>query len=403
MHSASLPAPEPKSLPQPASLLGAIFQKELSPYMYTPTLLQADRQDLNQSWYSSSPPDHHYFTVQIQAGGIHSTPDGWPNEAYIEFSNGMRLLVGWGSVDPQMSHYNFTGDEGIIFPQGELVAERSVSATSSGNVTSGCFFDPSITELARTNSSWAVVKSLEGPYSTTESLDPALNLTTGLALCGISPFLNTTLLNSTAFQDPTWYLSLSYRATWSWEPNQPQNSSRRSTDPSSPPSPLFRCATADPSANGRWKVDDCSQHYPAACRIGSRPYDWRITDDATSYGFADEACPPGSAFSAPRTGLENIYLWRKLLDRGDADRAGAVWIDFNSMDTEGCWVTGGPNATCPYFDDTSEVRRRTVLVPVIAAVIVFVLAGLTMFVKCNTNRRVSRKKRRVDRGWEYEG
>ncbi|KAH0556515.1 hypothetical protein GP486_005597, partial [Trichoglossum hirsutum] len=304
--------------------------------MYTPTQLQADRQDLNQSWYSSSPPDHHYFTVQIQAGDVHSTPDGWPNEAHVEFSNRQRLLVGWGSVDPQMSRYNFTGDEGAIFPQGELGAERSVSATSSGNIANGCSFDPSVTELAKMNSSWAVVKGLEGPYSTAESLDPALNLTANLALCGISPLLNSTLLNSTALQDPT--------------------CSHHSDDSSSSSSPLFRCTTTDSSVNGRWKVDDCSQRYPVACRIDSRPYDWRITDDATIYSLANEVCPSGSTFSAPRTGLENMYLWRRLLDRRDAaNRAGGVvWIDFNSIDMEGCWVTGGPNATCPYFDDTGE-------------------------------------------------
>ncbi|KAH0536712.1 hypothetical protein FGG08_006420, partial [Glutinoglossum americanum] len=399
--SASRPAPQPKSLPLFTNLLGTIFGKDLSPYMYTPTLLRAERQDLNQSWYKTDSLDSHYFAVQILPGDIHSTLDGWPNEAHIEFSHGRRLLVGWGSVDPQMSRYNFTGDEGTIFPRGELEDERGVSSVSSGRITGGCVFNPNTTELAKTNSSWAISRALEGPYSTTEELDSVLNLATSLVSCGISPALNTTILGSTAFQDPTRYLDFSYRSTWSWEPDQPQNSSH--SDPSSPSSSLFRCAAIDPTATGRWRVDDCSQHYYAACRIGSRPYDWQIADYTTTYSFANQACPPGSTFSVPRTGLENAYLWQKLLDRGNADRAGAVWIDFNSMETEGCWVTGGPNATCPYFDDTDTERRRTVLVPVIAAIIIFVVAGLTMFVKCNANRRVSRRRRRVEGGWEYEG
>ncbi|KAI9769788.1 MAG: hypothetical protein M1840_003782 [Geoglossum simile] len=403
--SASLPAQKPKTLPQPANLLSTIFQNDLSPYMYTPTLLRTERQDLNQSWYGSDPPDHHYFTVRILPGDIHSTIDGWPNEAHVEFTHGRRLLVGWGSADPQMSQYNFTGDNGTIFQKDELEAETAVSATSSGVITDGCFFSPSSTKVDETNSSWALGAVLEGPNSATEALDSALNLTTNLASCGISPFLNTTLLNVTASQGPTQYLSLSYHSTWSWEANQPQNTSRYAppTASSIPSSPLLRCAAANPRSSGRWRADDCSRRYSAACRVASLPYGWRIAPYATTYGFASEACPSGTTFSAPRTGLENLYLHHKMLERSDDDRNTPVWIDFNSMNTEGCWVTGGPNATCPYFDNTDEGRRRTVIVPIIAAIIILFIAGLTIFVKCGANRRVSRRRKRVEGGWEYEG
>ncbi|KAI9778964.1 MAG: hypothetical protein M1839_007775 [Geoglossum umbratile] len=403
--SASLPAPKPKALPQSTNLLGPIFQKDLSSYMYTPTLLQTDRQNLNQSWYGSDPPDRHYFTVQVLPGDIHSTPDGWPSEAHVEFAHGRRLFIAWGTVDPQMSQYNFTGDGGTIFPIDELEAERAVSATASGTITDGCFFNPNSTELAKANSSWAVSSVFEGRYSTTDALDSALNLTASLPSCGISPFLNATLLNTTASQNPLQYLTFSYHSTWSWEPNQPQNTSRRapSTPSSTPSSPLFRCATLNPLSGGRWKVDDCSQRYPAACRIASLPYAWQIATYATTYSYADEACPPGTTFSAPRTGLENSYLYRKMLERSDDDRNTPVWIDLNSMNTEGCWVTGGPNATCPYFDNTDEGRRRNVIVPVIGAIVILFVAGLTVFVKCNANRRVSRRRKRVEGGWEYEG
>jgi hypothetical protein len=73
--------------------------------------------------------------------------------------------------------------------------------------------------------------------------------------------------------------------------------------------------------------------------------------------------------------LENSYLTKRAREgrrddeNGDsADGgmdAGKIWIDFNSLDTEGCWVMGGPNATCPYtngmgFED--EMTRRVILV-----------------------------------------
>ena len=41
-----------------------------------------------------------------------------------------------------------------------------------------------------------------------------------------------------------------------------------------------------------------------------------------------------------------------------------VFVDFNSLDYKDCWVSGGPNATCPYKDTTSEaddLKKKTVL------------------------------------------
>jgi hypothetical protein len=150
------------------------------------------------------------------------------------------------------------------------------------------------------------------------------------------------------------------------------------------PLPPSRCAVVNPISSGRWRVNDCGR---------------RVASHSTSYGFASQACPSGTTFSAPRTGPENLYLYRKMLERSGDDRDTPVWSDFSSMNTEGCRVTGGPNATCPYFDNTADGRRRTVLVPIIAAIIIL----LTVFVKCNANRRVSRRRKRARRGWEYEG
>jgi hypothetical protein len=42
-----------------------------------------------------------------------------------------------------------------------------------------------------------------------------------------------------------------------------------------------------------------------------------------------------------------------------------VWVDFNSLNVEGCWTTGGPNATCPYSDtiqQADDLQKKIVLV-----------------------------------------
>ena len=67
--------------------------------------------------------------------------------------------------------------------------------------------------------------------------------------------------------------------------------------------------------------------------------------------------------------------------------------------------TAGINGTCPYQARSDQNKTRVVVVPTVAAVIIFVLAALTFFVKCAANRREGKRGRRRRQlgGWEYEG
>jgi hypothetical protein len=133
-----------------------------------------------------------------------------------------------------------------------------------------------------------------------------------------------------------------------------------------------------------------------------------------AYTYSDafhHACPENTSFSIPRTGLENTYLYHSLLD-GSKDTLEPtatdpakyeVWLDFNSLDVASCWVTGGPDTPCPYVADPHQLERRTVLVAAIAGIVICIITALTLFVKCNANRRNSRRGKRVIQGWEYEG
>jgi hypothetical protein len=99
----------------------------------------------------------------VNENGIYSTEDGWPSESYVEFSKSKRLLVGWGTVDPQMAGYNFTADSGVIFPSGYLQdLQANVTASSTGHLTSGCFLGSLTDDLTRINSSWAFDARLPG-------------------------------------------------------------------------------------------------------------------------------------------------------------------------------------------------------------------------------------------------
>lgn len=404
--------PELSALPGLSNSISSLLDASLSAYIYTPTELSTQRANLNNSWYSvvsSRQPISAYYTTNIASNHVHSTPDGWPSESFIEVAKAKRLLIGYGSVDPQIQGYNFQGDSGTIFPQGYMEANRDLRITNDGVVDVGCFFDARNSDLASVNSSWSMSSNFSGlnfPIAATSPIMPLLNLTSNLTACGISPIINQTLMNSTANTNITNYQAVSYATVWSWAYGEPRNSSGTSSDDDDNNS-HFRCTLMDPTLNGRWRVGDCTTKYYAACRLASEPYRWQLSVAPVSFSAATDACSGNSTFDVPRTALENTYLHSALTARPDIlsdSDANAVWLKFHSLDVQTCWVSGGSNASCPYYEDTASVQRRAVLVPTIAAVIVLVLTALTLLVKCNQNRRTSKTRiRRTASGWDYEG
>jgi len=361
-------APEPTNLPGPSNSLSGLFSGNLSAFLYTPSNLASDRANLNSSWYTVQTryrPVENYYNITLSQYNVASTEDGWPAESFVEFSKSKRLLIGWGTVDPQMAGYNFSGDTGTIFPSDYIQDfQTDVTADASGDLTRGCFMRNSTDDLGQVNASWAVASTIPGfeyPITPTADIVPLLNLTTNSTNCGISSILNVTLLNATAHDNFHSYRNYTAATIWSWAQGEPRNYTGDS-DASS--DSLFRCATANIDLAGRWVVADCSQKYYAACRA-KQPYNWSITTYPISYSFAKQACNEPYQFAAPRTALENSYLTQKLRDsRRDYDGQG-VWVDFNSLDYKSCWVTGGPNATCPYSDtlqQDDDLEKRVILV-----------------------------------------
>ncbi|KAF7868538.1 hypothetical protein EAF04_005069 [Stromatinia cepivora] len=413
------PAPQPTNFPNALESLGSIFSANLSAYIYTPDDLRSNRENLNTSWYSVTEryrPALDYYSTITREFDVVSTEDGWPSEAYVEFSQGKRMLLQFGTVDPQMTSYNFIGDSGTIFSPGYLDNRREsdISTSSDGNLTSGCFLVNATEQVSQVNSSWATaanIPNFDYPTHSNSNLTTLLNLTSSLTNCGISPTLNTTLLNTTANTNNNPYKSYAHSTIWSWAPNEPRNSSSSSS--SSNNDLLFRCATLRTTTN-HWHVTDCSTKLYAACRAPSQPYNWTLTSYPISYSYASQACPSPYTFSSPRTALENTHLTqtiRTLSPSRDLDPTtdAKIWLDFNSLDTKNCWTAGGPNATCPYGDHRllDDIREREVIVPVVAALIVMILTGLVLAGKCagrarSRGKRKGRGKRRRG-GVVYEG
>lgn len=399
-------APDDADLPSPNSLISNLLNTNLSSYLYTPTRLLSDRSDLNSTWYNAAlqnQPYSRYYDTATGERDIYTTPDGWPSESYVEFSRQLRLLADFGNVDPQLSNYNFDGDARTIFPSNYLRNVHAVSYASDGTISEGCFVDFDRTDIAASNNSWAESVVDVSTLSLASNANSSVTSTSisNLTECGSSPFLNDTLLNTTADRDFYPYRTIPYSTIWSWARGEPRNVSEDEEN-----AERRRCAVIDLSLRGRWRVVDCTDHHYSACRVGGEPYRWAISDQKGSYSFsAVSGCSDGQAFSVPRTGLENMHLvnhYRDVHDDEDSDTA--LWIDFNSLDRRDCWVAG-VNTTCPYEPGNDDDRSRTVIVPTVAAVIVFVVAALMILVKCAANRQSSRRRRRRkgEDGWDYEG
>ncbi|KIW24724.1 uncharacterized protein PV07_10419 [Cladophialophora immunda] len=397
--------PMPGRLPGSDDLIGAQFEAALGKAIYTPQNLQDDRNDLNRSWFRDDyrvPTDANYFrTEETGENGIRSTPDGWPGETWILLTDSRRLLLSWDQIDPQMAQYDFLSESSTIFNATELFPTPHVALSESGEATAGCYYHSGDTTIAQVNASWAI--STIGDINSNALSTLSQNLTA----CGFSPVMNVTLDGLSVQNNLLSYQDFAQSTVFGWAPGQPLNttSANGKTDDD------LRCAVLDATSQfqGRWRLETCQKSRRAACRIAGEPYAWRLSTFNVPYGAAPDACPDATSFDLPRTGLENTYLYRQILndttprnDDSDGILSG-VWINFNSLDQADCWVLGGPNATCPYSDFKEEEQQRQILIPTIAALIILILTVLTILVKCNQNRRNSRTRRRGDNGWEYEG
>ncbi|KAL4879163.1 hypothetical protein BJY04DRAFT_103791 [Aspergillus karnatakaensis] len=423
LHIAADPASidEPAStvsreqLPTESERISHIVKDKLGSYIYGPSNLLEDRRDLNASWYAVDDgykPIVQYYTIERDAEGVQSTPDGWPSAKYVQLATERRLLVEYGTVDSQLEAYGLSVDNDVIFSPGYMTSTVPVSAADEGSLDSLCLYDPDNTDISNVNASWAITNHIPLPQnlSNDQSLRYISDLVVNLTACGITSTLNSTLFgNNTADNNPDPYRNLTLSSSWAWALGQPEAQSD-GTDSSSEEDK--RCAIMDVSLNGHWRTANCSQERLAACRVENHHFRWSISSSLKSYEDAyNDACPQDTTFAVPRTGLENTYLYRHLLAQSsdiiDPDSSDPlkheIWIDFNSQDIATCWVTGGPGASCPYTSDPDQLERRTVLVAAIAGIVICIIAALTLFVKCNANRRNSRRNKRVIQGWEYEG
>jgi len=392
-------------LPKQGQLLSDLLRGNLSDELYKPTLLSDQRANLNDSWYNvewSNRPLEGYYHVSENAQGELYTNSGWPTEAFIEFKQLFRLVASYGNVDTQMKEYDVAGDSDYIFPPNTILNQKAMAVGSDGRVTSGCLFNPSDeTVTSASNSSWAVSTAPGLDVSSNPDLTSPIASINNLTVCGATPWLNETLSSTTADRNPLPYAAYVHSTLWTFAPGEPLNATQGDDQRT-----INRCVVMTKSPYpSRWRTTDCRETHRVACHNPSSPYAWRISSESSDYAGAETRCTPPYRFSVPHTALENAHLFAAFealqSDRRDDD---VLYVNLNSINTPDCWVVG-LNSTCPYLPSTDTDRTRIVVVPTVAAVIIFLLAVMTFFLKCAANRRENKRgrKRRLVDGWEYEG
>ncbi|KAF1926952.1 lectin C-type domain-containing protein [Didymella exigua CBS 183.55] len=396
------PAPRLTSdqLPQSGDTLSQVVNGNLSHILYSASNLADQRRNLNSSWYNvewENLPAHGYYQTSKNSAGNIVTESGWPTEALMEFQEFKRVIVSFGTVDESMAAYNITDDFQDIFPPDTITRERQALFATTGEQISGCFFPSSDVKVtSQTNSSFARASPPSIGIDANPDLNASIASVANLTRCGIIPFLNQSLAGTTADKNPLPYAAYVHSTLWSWAPGQPLNVTQGSSTDN-------RCAVMTNSPHsGRWEVADCANRYRAACQNPQEPYFWEVSSDTSDFSNAEALCRSPLQFAVPHTALQNAHLHAVLQRSSEPDQP--IYVNLNQLGTADCWVIG-INGTCPYLQSTDTNRTRIVVIPTVAAVIIFLCAALTFFIKCASNRREDRRGRgrKMAGGWVYEG
>jgi hypothetical protein len=264
------------SLPSELSLSDQI-NTTLDDWLYTPTALASERQDINATFLAdpANPlidmSTYYSFDINNITKTI-STPNGWPSTRHLFETQGRRLLVGFGSVEVAKEDYDTSRDTSIIFPSGTFGGGSSLVASSIQNQPEACIgpqgavFGPN--GIQNFNSA-----TVGGNYSFAISSDPnpsdvlSYNSLQTIVSCGLSPIINSPLQDT--FSGDGLPLDPIAGTIWSWlPPDEPKNISL----PVNGTENVVACA-ALMADTGRWIVLDCNTDLSLACRVNNQAYE----------------------------------------------------------------------------------------------------------------------------------
>lgn len=262
-------------------------------------------------------------------------------------------------IDPAAISYNFSLEDSAYFFLAGSEPFSPFTTLTNNNLTHCSWNDVIQSNLQ----AWRMVSESNTNRFTNATMQAYAN-------CGYGPVVNRSISSTSDLVPP---LTNSF---WSWAPGQPFMSNSSNTSDNSGPT-AFRCALL---YSDGWKVSNCYDSHAVLCRQNGSEFGWSIGSGSYTYFEAAKACPNGTYFAVPNTALENAVS--KMVVQNNSVTEFPVWIDLNDISITGCWVTGGPYATCPYH--TLEGNRNGVALISIAAAVATLLLGIMFLLTLDT-------------------
>lgn len=333
--------------------------------IYTPDDLESDRDD--GKTYDTNGPSN----------------VGWPMLSSFLYQTRRRVVLAemLTSSDQNLTPYAFNGSSILNFDVG--------NATLGVPQTSG-----QIEQLAE--KSWRYLEASFTPADIKAYVDVGYNpiITNEYAADNFTSILK--LLNTSIM--------------WSWAPNEPYS---KPADRKTLQYELvaYNCAVLQYTAlnsSAVWDVDNCYAKHHGLCRNKDSGYLWRVTTGQDTYfefdSHSDSKCPDGYEFSLPKTPLEQLAVTQYLESISAVDTD--LWIDMNSVSVNDCWVTGGPQATCPYQRAVSRRNFVQMITPVTVCsfvILIIVLYLNFLRVPIHDNRKSWKRIVNEVSKWEVDG
>ncbi|EEQ37841.1 hypothetical protein CLUG_01964 [Clavispora lusitaniae ATCC 42720] len=354
-----------------------------------------DERNANASLvHELAPLGHFLFTPNDLDSYWKEGVSGNSTEYLSLFPSQMEFLYDWNKrvvafVVEQKSDYNISEADrvSVFFPNSSHWVQTDTDPDS--RVISQC-------QAVQRNFSVGALDSLLSASSFRSAFDDDTQPFTNDSLrahisCGTTAVLNASNYNAPLGDTMNTFVSNSF---WSWAPDEPrsedddrrQNQNRRGgNNGNGEDDDEWRCVVTTPEG---WEVANCHEKLRLACQSGENPFNWTVSDSAHYYfESSDVNCPHGYYFGVPRSSLEQLSLVAQLHTFNDT----RLWIDVNDVAVQGCFVTGGPLADCPYRRQVSGNDLALRVAPsVVVAAIIFVsilYESLGRITPIHTNRR----------------
>ncbi|KAI8994678.1 hypothetical protein BDB01DRAFT_773666 [Pilobolus umbonatus] len=327
--------------------------------IYTPYNLTVDRINTTASFFSHG--QEPYFP-------LNDSQEIWPTWLYL-IDKRVQLLIGLGTVDPTLTYFFTQEDKNLIFDAHSIGGYMNTTEYSDQLSDAQC---------EAGHQSWAFIPKIS-LLSMNENINKAIS-------CNYSPLFmhakDSTSLNTNIAS-----------TLWSWDIDEPD-----SYDSS------MRC-TVMQTSTGRWKVNDCSESLPIACRRVTNPNEWIITTESYNYDeLTAHICPDDYIPDVPRVSSQNTLLHEYMIAHNIASTHEKVWLNLNmAFHGESCWVVGA-YATCWWLTLNSVEYLGLIKTSIVAGVIILTLVGIFTWIKCskfwrkrNFNSRKAMVKAMLDR------